>query len=186
MEKDYNEPVATLPWYTIFNVSATMPNNKGIGVIGARLFVPVPARELYEVVFDIRNFPMWAPGVRHVKVVKGPPGPGMISEWEVSFLGLRRKISSVLKEAEPPTLLRWTYEGFIRGRGQCVLKDWGDAALAEFRTELHTAEPALERLLQTSVARSAATRHLKRTLACLGQVVCGYGGARVGPLEGDF
>lgn len=163
-----------------------MPNNESTGVIGARLFVPVPARQLYEVVFDIRNFPNWAPGVRHVEVVKGPPGPGMISEWEVAFLGLKRKISSVLKEAKPPTLLRWTYEGFIRGQGQCILQDWGDAALAEFRTQLHTAEPTLEKLLQTSVARSAATRHLKRTLACLGQVVCGEGQAQVGPLEGDF
>jgi len=168
------------------NVSVTILNKKGTGVIGARLFVSVPAWELYEVVLDIRNFPRWAPGIQHVEVVKGPPGPGMISEWEVSFLGLKRKISSVLKEAERPTLLRWTYEGFIRGRGQCVLKDWGDIALAEFRMELHTAEPALERLLRTPVARSAATRHLKRTLACLGQVVSGDGEARVGPLEGDF
>jgi hypothetical protein len=186
MKKDYKEPEVTSLWYTIFNVGATIPNKKSTGLIGARLFVPVPARELYEIVFDIRNFPQWAPGVRRVEVAKGPPGPGMVSEWEVSFLGLKRYISSVLKEAEPPTLLRWTYEGFIRGWGQCVLKDWGDAALAEFRTELHTAEPALERLLRTSVARSAATRHLKRTLACLGQVVCGDGRARVGPLEEDF
>src|ERR671932_1065376 len=184
MKKDYKESGATPLWYTIFNVSETMPNKKSSGVIGARLFVPVPARELYEVVLDIRNFPKWAPGIRRVEVVKGPPGPGMISEWEVSFLGLKRKISSVLEEAEPPTLLRWTYEGLVRGWGQCVLKDWGDAALAEFCTELHLAEPLLERLMRGPAVRNAAALHLKRSLACLGQVVSGDdGGARIGPLE---
>jgi ribosome-associated toxin RatA of RatAB toxin-antitoxin module len=166
------------------NVTATILNKNSTGVIGARLFVPVSAREIYEVVLDVHTFPRWAPGVRRVEVVKGPPGPGMISEWEVSFLGLRRKISSVLEEAEPPTLLRWTYEGLVRGWGQCVLKDWGDAALAEFRTELHLAEPVLERLMRASAVRSAATLHLKRSLTRLGQVVSGNGRVRVGPIEG--
>jgi Polyketide cyclase / dehydrase and lipid transport len=63
---------------------------------------------------DVQSFPRWAPGVRRVEVVEGPNGPGMISEWEVSILGLRRRISSVLEEAESPTLLRWTYDGLVR------------------------------------------------------------------------
>jgi hypothetical protein len=169
------------------NVSVTILNKRRTGVLGASLFVPVSAREIYEVVLDVHNFPRWAPGVRHVEVVKGPPGPGMISEWEVSFFGFKRKISSVLEEAEPPTLLYWTYGGLVRGWGQCVLKDWGDAALAEFRTELHLAEPILERLMRGPAVRNAAALHLKRSLACLGQVISGDdGGARVGPLEGDF
>ena len=166
------------------NVGATILNKKGTEVIGASLFVPVSARDLYEAVLDVHNFPRWAPGVQRVEVVKGPPGPGMISEWEVSFLGLKRKISNVLEEAEPPTLLHWTYEGLLRGWGQCVLKDWGDAALAEFRTELHLAEPVLERLIWASAVRNAARHHLKRSLTRLGQVVSGNGRVRVGPIQG--
>ena len=167
------------------NVSVTMLNKTSNEVIGASLFVPVPARDLYEVLFDVRNFPSWAPGVQHVEVVEGPTGPGMVSEWEVSVLGLRRKILSVLEEAESPALLRWTYDGLVRGWGRCIIKDWGDGALAEFRTELHPREPILRNLMRTPAVKSAAYSHLKRSLARLGQVVSGSSArVRVGPSEG--
>jgi len=32
-------------------------------------------------------------------VVKGEGKPGMVSDWQVSFLGLKKKILSVLEEA---------------------------------------------------------------------------------------
>jgi hypothetical protein len=164
-------------------VSATILNNTRDGTIGASLFVPVPARELYEVVLDVRNFPGWAPGVRRVELVEGPLGPGMVSEWEVSVLGLRWRISSTLVEAEAPRLLRWTYEGPVRGWGECAIKDRGDGALAEFRTELRPAEPVLEKLTSLLPARNAAHNHLKRCLARLGRAVSeNGGGVRVGPL----
>lgn len=166
------------------NVSVTMLNNMGNGVIGAGLLVPAPARYLYEVVLDVESFPRWAPGVRRVEVVEGPVGPGMVSEWEVSILGVRRRVSSVLVEAESPALLRWTYEGLIRGWGECAIESWGDSTLAEFRTELCTTEPALEKLMRTLPIRNAATLHLKRCLTRLGQLVSGDGGrVLVGPLK---
>lgn len=131
----------------------------------------------------MRNFPGWAPGVRRVELVEGPLGPGMVSEWEVSVLGLRWRISSTLVEAEAPRLLRWTYEGPVRGWGECAIKDWGDGALAEFRTELRPAEPVLEKLTSLLPARNAAHNHLKRCLARLGRAVSkNGGGVRVGPL----
>jgi len=167
------------------NVSATILNKASNGVIGASLLVPAPARDLYEVVLDVRNFPSWAPGVRCVEVVEGPAGAGMISEWEVSVLGLRRRISSVLVEAEYPTLLRWTYEGLVYGWGECRIRNWDDdGALAEFRTELQPMEPALEKLMRSLPVRNAASVHLKRCLARLGQVVSGNRDrVRVGPLK---
>ena len=61
-------------------------NETSSDVVAASLFVPVPPRELYEVVLDVRNFPSWAPGVRRVEVLKGPVGPGMVSEWEIHVL----------------------------------------------------------------------------------------------------
>jgi hypothetical protein len=135
------------------------------------------------VVLDVRNFPGWAPGVRRVELVEGPLGPGMVSEWEVSVLGLRWRISSTLVEAEAPRLLRWTYEGPVRGWGECAIKDWGDGALAEFRTELRPAEPVLEKLTSLLPARNAAHNHLKQCLARLGRAVSeNGGGVRVGPL----
>jgi hypothetical protein len=136
------------------------------------------------VVLDVRSFPDWAPGVRRVELVEGPLGPGMVSEWEVSVLGLRWRISSTLVEAEAPRLLRWTYEGPIRGWGECAIKkDRGDGTLAEFRTELRPAEPVLERLTGSLPARNAAHNHLKRCLARLGRAVSeNGGGVRVGPL----
>ncbi len=168
------------------NVSATILNKTSNGVVGASLFVPAAAaRDLYEAVIDVRSFPNWAPGVRRVKIVEGPVGPGMVSEWEISFLGLRRKTLSVLEEADDPGFLRWTYEGSISGYGECAIEDLGYGALAEFRTELKPTEPALEKLMRTLLVRNAASGHLKRCLARLGQeVVSGdESGVRVGPLK---
>jgi ribosome-associated toxin RatA of RatAB toxin-antitoxin module len=87
--------------------------------------VPSPTHDLYDVVLDVRNSPAWAPGVRRVEVLEGYGEPGMLSEWEICFLGLRRKFLSVLQEAESPALLRWTYHGLVGGWGQCVHKTTG-------------------------------------------------------------
>jgi hypothetical protein len=150
--------------------------------LGASVFVPVPPEKLYETVLDVRNFPRWAAGVRRVEVVQGPLGPGMVSEWDISFLGLRRRISSILEEAESPALLRWTYDGLVRGWGQCAIRDWSDGALAEFGTELWSVEPSLQKLMLTSLARNAASSQLKRCLARLGRLVSGDSArVRVGP-----
>jgi hypothetical protein len=164
-------------------VSATILNKTRDGIIGASLFVPVPARELYEVVLDVRGFPDWAPGVRRVEVVEGPLGAGMVSEWEISVLGLRRRISSTLIEAEAPRFLLWTYEGSVRGWGECTITNCGSGALAEFKTELRPAEPILEKLTGSLPARTAAYNHLKRCLARLGQLASASDReVRVGPL----
>lgn len=164
-------------------MGVTILNGGDSGVVGASLFVPAPARKLYEVVLDVRNFPGWAPGVRRVEILKGPVGQGMVSEWEVSVLGVKRRISSVLVEAEHPKFLRWTYEGPVSGYGECRIEDLrGHGTLAEFRTEVRPVEPALQGLLRTFPARNAARAHLKRCLARLGQIVSGNGDAvRVGP-----
>ena len=153
-------------------------------VLGASLLVPVPVHALYEALLDVRGFPDWAPGVRRVEVLEGAGAPGMVSEWEVSVLGARRRVLSVLEEAEPYGLLRWTYdEGPVSGYGECVLRDRGDGTIAEFRTELRPEEKFLRQIMRSSPARSAARAHLKRCLARLGQKVCGDGeGVRVGPL----
>ena len=90
-------------------------NKVGEGAIGASVFVPVSAWRLYEAVRDVRSFPRWAPGVRRVEVLEEPAGGGMLSEWEISFLGLKRRVLSVLEEDEPAKFLRWTYEGQITG-----------------------------------------------------------------------
>jgi hypothetical protein len=166
------------------NVNTTILNKTRSEVIGASLFVPaVTARGLYETVLDVRAFPSWARGVRRVEIVEGPVGPGMVSEWEISFLGSRRRVSSVLVEAEDPSFLRWTYEGAISGYGECAIENLGHGALAEFRTELHPAEPVLKKLMQSSAVRSAAYGHLKSCLARLGRVVSGgVEGVRAGPL----
>ena len=145
--------------------------------------VPVRARDLYEAVLGVRGFPEWAPGVRSVEIVEGPIGPGMVSEWEVSFLGLWRSVSSVLVEADDPRFLRWTYEGAISGYGECSIRDLGNVALSEFRTEIHPTEPALEKLMWSLPFRNAAYGQLKRCLARLGQAVSGgTEGVRTGPL----
>ena len=165
-------------------MSVAILNKTSVVSVGASLFVPtVTARDLYEVVLNVRGFPRWAPGVRRVEVLEGAGGPGMVSEWEVSVLGLRRKISSVLEETEPPTLLRWTYDGVVQGWGECTIRDRGYGVLAEFRTELSPAEPVLEKLMRTSAAKSTAACHLKRSLVRLGRIVSGDGNVRVGPLE---
>jgi hypothetical protein len=167
------------------NVSATILNKARAGIVGASLFVPaVTARDLYETVLDVRNFPSWAQGVRRVEIVEGPVGAGMVSEWEISFLGLRRSVSSLLVEADDPRFLHWTYGGSISGYGECAIEDFDNGALCEFRTELRPTEPVLEKLVHTPPARNAAYSHLKRCLARLGQVVSGNGeGVRTGPLK---
>jgi hypothetical protein len=148
--------------------------------------VPSPAHDLYEVVLDVRNFPKWAPGVRRVEVLKGCGEPGMVSEWEICFLGLKRKFQSVLEEAESPALLRWAYDGLVSGWGQCVIEQQGESAHAVFQTELWAAEPYLKKFMRMPPVREAATTHLKRCLAQLGRIVSGDGGRRVriGPAEG--
>jgi ribosome-associated toxin RatA of RatAB toxin-antitoxin module len=164
-------------------VSATILNKARDGIIGASLFVPVPARELYEVMLDVRGFPGWAPGVRRVEVIERPLAPGMVSEWEVSVFGLSRRISSILLKAEAPRLLLWTYEGPVRGWGECTIRDRGGGALAEFKTELRPAEPILERLMGSLPVRTATYNHLKRCLVRLGQLASENDGeVRVGPL----
>lgn len=85
--------------------------------IGASIFVPAPASHLYEALLDVRNFPRWAPLVRRVEVIERPGEPGMVSEWEISFLGVSRKVLSVLETADAPGLLRWSYHGPLRGWG---------------------------------------------------------------------
>lgn len=103
--------------------------------------------------------------------------------WEVSVFGLKKKILSVLEEAESSVLLRWTYDGPVRGWGQCAIKDWSDGALAEFRTELHPTEPILRKLMHMPATKSATSSYLRRCLARLGRVVSGDGARiRVGPL----
>lgn len=167
-------------------MGVTTSNKRGAEVLGASLFVPARAEELYEALLDVRGFPAWAPGVRRVEILAGPVGPGMVSEWEVSILGARRRVSSVLEEAEPHGLLRWTYEGPVSGYGECVLRDRGDGVLAEFRTELLPEDAFLRKVMRSSPARSAARSHLKRCLVRLGRTVCGDGGpVRVGPLAGS-
>ena len=167
-------------------MSVTTSNKDGAEVLGASLFVPVRAEELYGALLDVRGFPVWAPGVRRVEILAGPVGPGMVSEWEVSVLGARRRVSSMLEEAEPHGLLRWTYEGPVSGYGECVLRDRGDGVLAEFRTELRPQDAFLCKVMRSSPARSAARSHLKRCLVRLGQSVCEDGGSiRVGPLAGS-
>ena len=157
-------------------------NEVGERVIGASVFVPAPAGRLYEAVRDVRSFPRWAPGVRRVEVLEGPAGPGMLSEWEISFLGLKRRVWSVLEEDEPAAFLRWTYEGPITGWGECLIKSSGHGTLAEFRTALNPVEPRLQRLIRSAFAQDAAYSHLKRSLARLGGLVAGGGGrVVVGP-----
>lgn len=152
-------------------------------VIGARVFAPVPPHELFEVVRDVRSFPEWAAGVRRVEVLERPGEQGMVSEWEVSFLGIRKKVSSVLEEIEHFQYLRWSYDGPVTGWGECAIGEWADGTLAEFRTGLAPAEPRLEGLMRSPLAKGAASDQLRRSLARLGRRVSGDGGrVRVGPL----
>jgi len=123
--------------------------------------------------------------VQRVEVLEGYGEPGMVSEWEICFLGLKRRFLSVLEEAEPPALLRWAYDGLVSGWGQCVIEQQGESAHAVFQTELWTTEPCLKKLMRMPPAREAASTHLKRCLAQLGRMVSGDGSrVRVGPAEG--
>jgi uncharacterized membrane protein len=152
------------------------------GVIGASVFVSVSAWRLYEAVRDVRGFPRWAPGVRRVEVLEGPAGPGMLSEWEISFLSLKRKVLSVLEEDVPAEFLRWSYEGQITGWGECFMRSSGYWTLAEFRMALSPVDPRLQRLMQSAFVKDAAYTHLKRSLSQLGRLVSGDGGrVLVGP-----
>jgi uncharacterized protein YndB with AHSA1/START domain len=162
------------------------PNKIGGGVIGASVFASVPAERFYEAVRDVRGFPRWAPGVRRVEVIRGLGEAGMVSEWEVSFLGLKRRVSSVLEEADPPSFLRWTYDGPVAGWGECEIKSGGGWTLAEFRTELRPRDARLRRLMRSAPVEEAARGHLKRSLARLGGLVTSDGGRFVvGPPTGS-
>jgi hypothetical protein len=146
-------------------------------VIAASVFTSVPAEILYEAVRDVRGFPAWAPGVRQVEVIRGLGEQGMLSEWEISFLGLRKKIWSVLEEAVPQTLLRWSYEGPITGWGKCELRSDGSGwTLAEFRTELRLEDAWLRPLAHRAPVKEAAQGHLRRSLTRLGGLVTRDGG----------
>lgn len=160
-------------------MSLTIKNETAGHSVGASLYVPAPPEDLYEAVLDVRSFPRWAPGVRRVEIVEGPVGPGMVSEWEVSVLGIRRKVRSVLEEADPAVFLRWSYDGPVRGWGECAISPLGDGAIAAFETALYPEDPTLNRLASTAAAGSAATSHLKRCLARLGLTVSGSDGFRV-------
>jgi hypothetical protein len=152
-------------------------------VIGASVFAPVTPRDLFEAVRDVRRFPEWAVGVRRVEVLNKPGQAGMLSEWEVSFLGIRKKVSSVLEEIEHFEYLRWSYDGPVTGWGECAIKEWADGTLAEFRTGLAPADPRLEGLMHSSLAKNAASGQLRRSLVRLGRRVSGdEGRVRVGPL----
>lgn len=152
-------------------------------VIGASVFAPVAPSELFETVRDVRSFPEWAAGVRRVEVLARPGEVGMLSEWEVSFLGMRKKVSSVLEEVEYSEYLRWSYDGPIVGWGECAIREWADGALAEFRTGLAPADSRLEGLMHSPLAKNAALGRLRRSLARLGRRVSGdEGRVRVGPL----
>ena len=156
-------------------------------VIGASLLVPSTVLDLYEVMLDVRNVPTWAPGVRRVEVLEGYGKPGMVSEWEICFLGLKRRFLSVLEEAESPALLRWSYDGLIGGWGQCVIREQGQSTLALFQTELWATEPHLKQLMRTRSVQEAASTHLKRCLIHLGRMVSEDAShVRVGPAEGIY
>ena len=139
----------------------------------AAVFAPVEPEDFYEAVLDVRGFPAWAPGVRRVGVLFGEGGAGMLSEWEVSFLGFTKKVYSELEEAESPSRLRWSYGGPVEGWGGCSIERVGEGTLASFRTALAPADPLLASLARGAAARGAATTHLKRSLSRLGRLVAG-------------
>jgi hypothetical protein len=162
------------------------PSNKMQGtVVGASVFTSAPTERLYEAVWDVRGFPRWAPGVRRVEVIRGLGEQGMLSEWEVSFLGLRKKIWSVLEEAVPHTFLRWSYDGPITGWGECELRSGGGGwTLAEFRTELELEDAWLRSLVHSASVKEAVQGHLRRGLVRLGGLITGNGERFVvGPLD---
>ncbi len=165
-------------------MSTTILNTPKNEVIGASLYAPVPCEDLYEVLLDVQSFPRWAPGVRRVEIVEGPVEPGMVSEWEVSALGVNRRVSSVLVEAESPSLLRWSYDGPISGWGECLIRERGSGALVSFATRLKPEDPGLAVLMRAAPLQNAARAHLKRCLGRLGRLVSEDDGRiLVGPLE---
>ena len=142
--------------------------------MAAAVFAPVAPEDFYMAVLDVRGFPAWAPGVRRVGVLSGEGGAGMLSEWEVSFLGFGKTVRSMsAEEAENPSRLRWTYGGPVEGWGGCSIERVGECALASFRTALAPTVPLLASLTQSAVARGAARTHLKRSLSRLGRLVAG-------------
>ncbi len=141
--------------------------------LSAAVFAPVKPVDFYEAVLDVRGFPGWAPGVRRVGVLSREGGAGMLSEWEVSFLGFRKTVRSVLLVAEAPSRLRWSYDGPVEGWGACSLEPVGEGALASFRTALAPADPLLASLARGAAARGAARTHLKHSLSRLGRLVAG-------------
>jgi hypothetical protein len=153
--------------------------------LSAAVFAPVKPEDFYEAVLDVRGFPAWAPGVRRVEVLSGEGGAGMLSEWEVSFLGFRKTVHSVLLVAEGPSRLRWSYDGPVEGWGACSIEPVGEGALASFRTALAPADPLLASLARGAAARGAARTHLKRSLSRLGRLVAGDDArVMVGPVVG--
>ena len=141
--------------------------------MAAAVLAPVAPEDFYEAVLDVRGFPAWAPGVRRVGVLSGDGGVGMLSEWEVSFLGFGKTVRSVLEEAENPSRLRWTYGGPVEGWGGCSIERVGECTLASIRTALAPTDPLLASLAQSAAARGAARTHLKRSLSRLGRLVAG-------------
>lgn len=142
-------------------------------MLAAAVFAPVAPEDFYGAVLDVRGFPAWAPGVRRVEVLSGEGGAGMLSEWEVSFLGFKKRVLSVLEEAEAPFRLRWTYDGSVEGWGECRIERLGDGAVASFGTAFAPTDPFLASLARGNPARNAARTHLKRSLGRLGRLVAG-------------
>jgi polyketide cyclase/dehydrase/lipid transport protein len=139
----------------------------------AAVLAPVAPKDFYEAVLDVRGFPAWAPGVRRVGVLSGEGGAGMLSEWEVSFLGFGKTVRNVLEEAENPSRLHWTYGGPVEGWGGCSIERVGECTLASFRTALAPTDPLLASLARSAAARGAVRTHLKRSLSRLGRLVAG-------------
>ena len=64
----------------------------------------------------------------------------MLSEWEVSFLGFKKRVLSALEEAE--LRLRRTHAGPVEGCwGGCSIEPAGDGVLASLGTALAPAAP---------------------------------------------
>ena len=163
-------------------MNVAISNNLSKTVVGASVFAPVAPKDIYEAVLDVRGFPAWAPGVRRVEVLSGEGEAGMLSEWEVSFLGFKKKVLSVLEEAEAPYRLRWTYEGPFEGWGECSIDAVGGGAVATFTSALAPADPFLAALARGRSAGGAARSQLRRSLLRLGQLVAGRdAGVYVGP-----
>ena len=165
-------------------MTVATPNKMQGAEIGASVFAPVSPEDFYRAVLDVRGFPAWAPGVRRVEVLSGEGEAGMVSRWEVSFLGFRRSVLSVLEDAEASSRLRWTYEeGPVEGWGECLLEGMVGGTVAAFRTEVAPSDPLLARLVRGAAARDAARDHLRRSLLRLGGLVSGEETrVRVGPV----